>query len=104
MVKIPGEGVNVTSVPRFGRPSTISGPDDFQRRDHVAVGERDGPRRQYERAETPAWSGCSAGPPTAKRCSMRSLIGMKAELKLTADQEKFWGPFKAAVQTRRNRA
>ncbi len=26
------------------------------------------------------------------------LIGMKAELKLTADQEKLWGPFEAAVQ------
>ncbi len=26
------------------------------------------------------------------------LIGMKAELNLTADQEKLWGPFQAAVQ------
>jgi LTXXQ motif family protein len=26
------------------------------------------------------------------------LIGMKAGLKLTADQEKLWGPFEAAVQ------
>ncbi len=26
------------------------------------------------------------------------LIGMKAELKLTADQEKLWGPFEAAVR------
>ena len=34
--------MNVTSVPRFGRPSTIgAGPDDLERRDHVAMGEFD---------------------------------------------------------------
>jgi LTXXQ motif family protein len=27
------------------------------------------------------------------------LIGMKAGLKLTADQEKLWGPFEAAIRT-----
>ena len=42
MVKVPGEGVNVTSVPRFGLPvDDRRGPDDLQRRDRVAAGEFD---------------------------------------------------------------
>ena len=42
MVKVSGEGVNVTSVPRFGRAvDHRRGPDDLERRDRVAMGEFD---------------------------------------------------------------
>ena len=42
MVKVSGEGVKVTSVPRFGLPSTTgAGPTTLSGRDRVAAGEFD---------------------------------------------------------------